>query len=137
TRDIIWKQYVIPKGATVIGNVWAVGRDPQYFPDPETFNPQRWIRDDGTLRDDLKSYPFGFGRRVCPGQHIATASVMLNTALIQWAFNVRKDPKYEIDVLDFTESANAHPARFHVFFEPRVEGGIEGVREAFEHYGNE
>ncbi|KAG6814894.1 hypothetical protein H0H93_013390, partial [Arthromyces matolae] len=53
TRDIIWKEYVIPKGATVIGNVWAVGRDPQYLPDPEISNPQRWIRDDGTLRDDL------------------------------------------------------------------------------------
>ncbi|KAG6828014.1 hypothetical protein H0H87_003076 [Tephrocybe sp. NHM501043] len=135
TKDIIWKDYVIPKGATVIGNVWSVGRDPSVFPDPEKFNPQRWLREDGTLREDLRSYPFGFGRRICPGQYIATASVMLNTALIQWAFNVRKDPKYTIDELDFTESANAHPARFHVFFEPRTEGGLNGVREAMEGYG--
>ncbi|KAG6883651.1 hypothetical protein C0993_004902 [Termitomyces sp. T159_Od127] len=135
TRPIVYGEYVIPKGATVIGNVWAVGRDPAYFPDPEKFDPQRWIREDGTLRDDLKSYTFGFGRRVCPGQWIATASVMLNTALIQWSFTVRADPKHPIDELDFTESANAHPNKFHVFFEPRVEGGKDGIREAFEGYG--
>ncbi|KAG6915377.1 hypothetical protein DXG01_011778 [Tephrocybe rancida] len=135
TKDIIWKDYVIPKDATVIGNVWSVGRDPSIFPDPEQFDPQRWIRKDGSLRDDLRSYPFGFGRRICPGQHIATASVMLNTALIQWAFTVRKDPKYPIDVLAFTESANAHPAKFNVFFEPRFEGGKEAVREVMEGYG--
>ncbi|KAG6828377.1 hypothetical protein H0H92_008173 [Tricholoma furcatifolium] len=135
TKDIIYKNYVIPAGASVIGNVWAVGRDPQYFPDPEAFNPQRWIREDGTLREELKSYPFGFGRRVCPGQYIATASVLLNTALIQWAFTVHKDPKHPIDEYAFTESANAHPERFWVRFEPRTEGGLDSIREAMEGYG--
>ncbi|PPQ68178.1 hypothetical protein CVT24_005065 [Panaeolus cyanescens] len=82
TKDIIWQNYLIPKGATVIGNVWAVGRDPEYFPNPEKFDPQRWINKDGKLRDDIKSYPFGFGRRVCPGSHMATSSIFLNTALV-------------------------------------------------------
>lgn len=57
------KNYRIPKGATVIGNVWAVGRDPEYFPDPEHFNPRRWIDKQGKIKEDLKSFPFGFGRR--------------------------------------------------------------------------
>ncbi|KAG6852609.1 hypothetical protein C0991_010538, partial [Blastosporella zonata] len=78
----------IPKGTTVIGNVWSVSRD------PAVFDPQRWIWEDGSLREDLRSYPFGFGHRICPIQHIATASVMLNTAIIQWVFTVCKDPKY-------------------------------------------
>ncbi|GLB36895.1 putative cytochrome p450 [Lyophyllum shimeji] len=135
TKDVIWKDYVIPKGATVIGNVWSVGRDPAYFPNPETFDPQRWLREDGTLREDLKSYAFGFGRRVCPGQHIATASVLLNTALIQWAFSVHRDPAHPIDELAFTESANAHPVPFHVRFEPRAGLTREAVREMLEEYG--
>jgi cytochrome P450 len=58
--------------------------------DPESFKPQRWLNEDGKIRDDLKSPTFGFGRRcglasatlkltdvlsnrVCPGQHIAFA----------------------------------------------------------------
>ncbi|KAK0201132.1 cytochrome P450 [Desarmillaria ectypa] len=135
TRDIIWNNYCIPKGASVIGNVWSVGRDPAVFPDPETFNPQRWIAEDGTLRDDIRSYPFGFGRRVCPGQYIATASTYINTALALWAFNLREDEKEKIDTLAFTESANAHPMPFKVLFEPRLAGGWDAVKEAFEAYG--
>ena len=65
--------YVIPAGATIFGNTWSIGRDPELFPDPERFDPQRWVKEDGQLRDDLKPYTFGFGRRVCPGQYLATA----------------------------------------------------------------
>lgn len=137
TRDIVWQNYLIPKGSTVLGNVWSVGRDPQYFPEPERFNPSRWINDKGQLKEDMKSYSFGFGRRVCPGQHMAAASVFLNTALFQWTFNIRPHPDGpKIDEWAFTESANTHPLPFRVLFEPRFEGGkAEGVREAFEEYG--
>lgn len=135
TKDIIWQNYCIPNGATVIGNVWAIGRDPQFFPDPEAFNPQRWLTPEGKLKEDLKAYTFGFGRRVCPGQHMATASVFLNTALIQWAFTVRKDPAHPIDELAFTESANTHPLPFKVFFQPRVAKTLDGVKELMEDYG--
>ncbi|KAF8148666.1 cytochrome P450 [Crassisporium funariophilum] len=135
TRDIIWQNYLIPKGATVMGNVWAVGRDPAYFPDPEKFNPQRWLNEEGKIREDMKAYTFGFGRRVCPGQYMASASVFVNTALIQWAFTVKKDPSSPIDELAFTESANTHPLPFKVFFEPRAASTLEGVRDLMEDYG--
>ncbi|KAF9069856.1 cytochrome P450 [Rhodocollybia butyracea] len=129
TKDVIWQNYLIPKGSTVIGNVWSVGRDPDIFPDPERFDPQRWIVKDESgkmkLRDDLKSYPFGFGRRVCPGQHMATASTFINLALVLWAFNISSDPKKPIDTYAFTESANAHPMPFNIVFTPRVSVGPE------------
>lgn len=63
TRDIVWGKYVIPEGATVIGNLWAIANDTEVFPDPEKFDPQRWLTADRTLRDDLRFYTFGFGRR--------------------------------------------------------------------------
>ncbi|TFK33151.1 cytochrome P450 [Crucibulum laeve] len=129
TKDIIWQNYLIPKGATVIGNVWSVGRDPAFFPEPEKFNPQRWLTEDGKMREDLKAFTFGFGRRICPGQHIASASVFVNAALIQWAFKVKPDPTSPIDELAFTESANTHPQPFKVIFEPRIAATMEGVRD--------
>lgn len=135
TRDIIWKNYVIPKGTSVMGNIWAIGRDPEVFPDPETFNPQRWLTPEGVLKEDMKSYPFGFGRRVCPGQHMATASVFVNTALIHWAFTIKANPNKPIDPLAFTESANTHPLPFDVIFEPRAANTLDGVRDLIEDYG--
>jgi len=135
TKDLIWKDYLIPKGSTLIGNVWSVGRDPAFFPDPEMFNPQRWLNEHGKLREDLKAFTFGFGRRVCPGQSIASASVFLNTALILWTFNIQKNPKHPIDELEFTQSANTHPMPFIVMFEPRAAGSYDGVRELIDDYG--
>jgi len=88
TKDIVWQNYVIPKGATVIGNIWlvstncsytnliirrSINRDPALFPNPEDFDPQRWLTAEGRIRNDLKTYPFGFGRRVCPAQHLVEA----------------------------------------------------------------
>ncbi|KAG1809922.1 cytochrome P450, partial [Suillus plorans] len=39
TKDIIWNNYLIPAGATVIGNHWAIANDPKVFPEPHKFNP--------------------------------------------------------------------------------------------------
>lgn len=41
----------------------ALGRDPTVFPDPEVFRPSRWLTESGTMREDMKFYNFGFGRR--------------------------------------------------------------------------
>jgi hypothetical protein len=66
--------------------------------------------------------------------HPQRSSVFLNTALIQWAFNVKPDPSAPIDDLAFTASANTHPLPFKVIFEPRVAKTMDGVRELLEDY---
>jgi hypothetical protein len=66
---------------------------------------------------------------------LLNSSVFLNTALIQWAFNVKPDLSAPIDDLAFTESANTHPLPFKVIFEPRAAKSIEGIREMMEEYG--
>ncbi|KAG1785221.1 cytochrome P450 [Suillus plorans] len=105
TKDIIWKNYLIPAGTTVIGNHWAIANDPEVFPEPHTFNPQRWIDDAGRVRGDLRFFTFGFGRRVCPGQHVVNRSVFITTALILWAFRLSENPAAKIDTLAFSDSA--------------------------------
>ncbi|KAG1750413.1 cytochrome P450 [Suillus paluster] len=92
TTDVIWENYCIPAGTTVLGNHWAISRDPEVYPEPYAFKPQRWIDDQGHLRDDLKFFHYGFGRRVCPGQHVANSS-----ALILWAFRLALDPTKPLD----------------------------------------
>ncbi|KAJ7336344.1 cytochrome P450 [Mycena albidolilacea] len=120
TKDIIWNGYVIPAGATVYGNHWSIARDPVVFPDPERFDPQRWVTPDGNaIREDLKVFQFGFGRRVCPGSHVANQSLFINTALLLWAFRIVEDKNKPIDTLAFTNTANVHPLPFSVRFEPR------------------
>ncbi|KAG2131279.1 cytochrome P450 [Suillus bovinus] len=104
TEDVIWENYCIPAGTTVTSNLWAISRDPEVYPEPDAFKPQRWIDDQGHLRDDLTFFTFGFGRRVCPGQHVASRSVFINSLLILWAFQLNLDPTKPQDDMAFSET---------------------------------
>ncbi|OAX38481.1 cytochrome P450 [Rhizopogon vinicolor AM-OR11-026] len=127
SKDIIWKNYLIPAGAIVTGNHWAIANDPDVFPEPQKFNPQRWINESGQLRDDLRFFPYGFGRRVCLGQHVANRSIFISTALILWAFRLAENPAAKIDTFGFTDSGNIHAPPFEICFEKRVDEKV--IRE--------
>ncbi|OSX61654.1 hypothetical protein POSPLADRAFT_1046942 [Postia placenta MAD-698-R-SB12] len=120
TKDVVWNGYVIPAGAEIIGNHWAISRDPEVYPNPEDFKPARWLNEHGRIRNDLKFINFGFGRRVCVGQHVADQSLFINTALVLWAFRISQDAQCPIDTYAFTDTANVHPLPFSLHFEPRV-----------------
>ncbi|KAG1748508.1 cytochrome P450 [Suillus paluster] len=100
-KEVVWGNYCIPAGTTVFGSHWCISRDPDVFPDPHEFKPQRWIDDQGRVKDDLKFFVFGFGRRVCPGQHVATRSIFINSALILWAFQLKLNSTKPPDDMGF------------------------------------
>ncbi|KAG1908862.1 cytochrome P450 [Suillus fuscotomentosus] len=127
SKDVIWNNYLIPAGATVVGNHWAIANDPEVFPEPQTFNPQRWIDDAGRVRGDLRFFTYGFGRRVCPGQHLANRSIFINTALILWAFRLSENPAAKIDTLAFTDTLHIQAAPFEICFEKRIDENV--IRE--------
>ncbi|KAJ7159016.1 cytochrome P450 [Mycena crocata] len=124
TKPISWRNYQIPKGVTVIGSPWCIGRDPEVFPTPEDFDPQRFITGDGKLRDDFKLFTFGFARRVCPGIHLAQSSVFLNIAVLHWAFNIREDPN--------TPNNTKDRGMVAAIFEPRIGSDFVAVRSILE-----
>ena len=64
-QDDIYREYSIPAGTTVIENIWAVFHDPAIYPDPEAFNPDRFLKD-GKLNPlvyNPEDRVFGSGRR--------------------------------------------------------------------------
>jgi cytochrome P450 len=64
-KDDVYRGHFIPAGAIVIQNVWAVCRDPKIYPDPETFNPDRFLKDGkiNPLVFNPEDRIFGTGRR--------------------------------------------------------------------------
>ena len=48
----------------------VIGRDPEVFPEPESYKPERWDRESKTTHP-FATVPFGFGPRMCIGIFIA------------------------------------------------------------------
>ncbi|KAF9238564.1 cytochrome P450 [Melanogaster broomeanus] len=121
TADIIWRGQIIPAGATVFGCHWPISRDPVAFPNPEKFDPQRWLGPNGNLRTDLRFYTYGFGRRVCPALHLANRSLYITLSLLLWSFRMVERSDAPIDVDAFTDTSIPRALPFEVDFVPRRE----------------
>ncbi|CAE6452911.1 unnamed protein product [Rhizoctonia solani] len=92
-KDDTYKGYHIPKGAIVIGNIWAIGNNPDVYPEPDRFNPDRFL-DPAVPEAPI----FGFGRRVCPGVHHAEPVTFITAASLLAMFDIRPE-----------EDANGNP----------------------------
>ncbi|KAJ4481983.1 cytochrome P450 [Lentinula aciculospora] len=92
SKEDVYNGYRISEGSIVIANIWAMMHDEKNFVDPYTFCPDRYIRADGHFNDDvLKStVGFGFGRRICPGRHMALSAIWIAIASILSVFDISK-----------------------------------------------
>ncbi|RYP00888.1 hypothetical protein DL766_002849 [Monosporascus sp. MC13-8B] len=97
-KDDVYEGYFIPAGATIHALEWGMTRNEETYPDPETFNPDRWLNPKyPTYKEPLTVYPnlngfsqFGFGRRTCQGVPIVDQDLFLVMGGLAWAFNIRK-----------------------------------------------
>ena len=110
----------------------AITRDPAVFPEAETFNPDRWLNSSyPTYREPLTEYPtirsfssFGYGRRICPGQDLVEAELLVGIGGMAWATNIRKKRDaagQEIDLAshDYTSLLISRPKPFQFDLKPR------------------
>ncbi|XP_078580388.1 cytochrome P450 2U1-like [Branchiostoma floridae x Branchiostoma japonicum] len=84
SRDTTLNGYNIPQEATIFVNLWSVHMDPQLFPEPNTFQPERFLDQDGNFVKHEAVIPFGIGHRVCLGEQLAKMELfMLFVSLMQ------------------------------------------------------
>lgn len=141
--------YYIPTGSTVFGNMWAMQHDHVHYPDPNEFRPERFelrkhksafessIEADALDRDH---YAFGWGRRICPGMHLAEASVLLLVARILWAFDItpaEDDDGNDIQVtadpkLAYDHTITSNPKVFPIRFRMRSDQRGKVIEDAFQ-----
>ena len=94
--------YSIAEGSLVILSQWVVHRDPRWWPDAESFAPERWLESDGNRqagtgnrnRPKYSYFPFGGGSRICIGESFAWTEAILLLATIaqQWRFVPTQPP---------------------------------------------
>jgi len=59
--------YEVEVGTPVVIPVYAIHRDPQHYPDPERYDPQRFSEENKNSRHRQTYLPFGDGPRICLG----------------------------------------------------------------------
>lgn len=116
--------YRIPKNTTTYINLWAIGRDPKCWENPNQFNPKRFIDSKVTYYgQDYNFLPFSSGRRGCPGVHVAVATLKLILANLLHCFNWSPPPgvhHQEIDMADRVGVVCARISPLLVSVTPRV-----------------
>ncbi|KAF5331761.1 hypothetical protein D9758_016630 [Tetrapyrgos nigripes] len=122
-KEILRMYPGVPLGTTVVANAWT---EPQSGApsSKHSFNP------------DPELYAFGFGRRICPGRHLALDTSWLVLACILATCNITRissDKSKEIDpIADFADGLVAHPQPFKCCIIPRSAGAFELMKSGYE-----
>ncbi|KAK9938204.1 hypothetical protein M0R45_014957 [Rubus argutus] len=105
-QDVKINGYNIKANTQVMVNVWAIGRDPKSYTNPDVYEPERFLSSGIDYKgNDFELIPFGGGRRICPGIQFAIAVKEIALANIVHKFDWALPHGAREEDLDMTESA--------------------------------
>lgn len=98
TDDIMFKNCIIPKKTLLFMNAYAGNHDESYFPNPNLFVPERWLKQENeeefTLKVNLTHFSFGLGSRMCIGNHLSFQEMYTLLVRLLVKFEIREPEKY-------------------------------------------
>lgn len=97
-RDIKIKDTFIPKGTDISVPSFALHRNPDYWPDPEKFDPERFTDENIAKRPEYSFIPFGIGPRICIGMRLALLEAKMALVYMLQNFSFTTCDKTEIPV---------------------------------------
>ncbi|OSX56954.1 hypothetical protein POSPLADRAFT_1158493 [Postia placenta MAD-698-R-SB12] len=122
-----YQGFDIPGGSMVIPNIWGMTRNDSFYPEPEMFRPERFEQMDRETAEarDPRKMVFGFGRRICPGQDFADASIWIAIASIVATLDIGvttdEAGKQAPPTGSFVPGLVSHPEEFSCKITPRSE----------------
>ncbi|XP_075991131.1 putative cytochrome P450 305a1 [Anticarsia gemmatalis] len=81
--------YLIPKGSTILMSIGDINFDPDLWEDPHVFKPERFIDESGMLKNSEHLFPFGLGRRRCPGDSLAKSFIFITLVGILQKYRIQ------------------------------------------------
>ncbi|KAL9226887.1 hypothetical protein vseg_002648 [Gypsophila vaccaria] len=109
SKDCVVGGYRISKGSMLQVNAYTIQNDPTNWDDPTSFRPERFEGVDGH-RVGYKMFPFGLGRRSCPGEGLAIRVIGLTIASLIQCFDCQRVSHDLVDMTKF-DSFNLQRAK--------------------------
>ena len=106
--------YRLPKGSTLFMSQWVMHRDPNLFPDPERFLPERWAGDAQRRLPRFAYFPFGGGPRICIGNRFAMMEATLILTVLVKRFSFATLPDTRLDLLPTVTLRPRSPVRLQI-----------------------
>ncbi|UYV77876.1 CYP4V2 [Cordylochernes scorpioides] len=98
-EEIKIDDHSVPKGTTCFMNTYSLHRDPRYFPNPEVFDPNRFLPENCIGRHPFAYVPFSAGSRNCIGQRFALMEEKTVLAHVLRNYRVEsRDPRDRLQV---------------------------------------
>ncbi|KAL6259145.1 hypothetical protein P5V15_009067 [Pogonomyrmex californicus] len=112
SEDVQLQSYLVPPGVILYLSIYNVHRDPNFWPNPEMFDPDRFLPEKIQNRHPYSYIPFSTGLRNCIGQQVAMLEMKAIIALLVYNFYLEpidylKDLHFVIDLINRV----AHPIR--------------------------
>ena len=97
----------VPEGTIVGINPWVLQHDPEVFPDPESFQPERWLIESKEELANMEKhfFSFGAGSRVCIGRNISMIEMRKIIPLLvrEFDMSMEGDKEWQVHNVWFTQ----------------------------------
>jgi cytochrome P450 len=127
SKSCVWQGWKIPASTTVIASAWLLNHNPAVFPNPDAFEPARFLSPSHPLyKPGLRGQEcattsstgtFGWGRRLCPGEALVMNTLFIPIAKCVWGFDIAKIR--DVDTGAYEGALLVHPPSFEATFEAR------------------
>ena len=99
-KDVLIGNLQIKKGVRIQFPIWAMHHNPEYFPEPDVFSPERFLKNKDSLTTEVLPFtciPFGGGPRKCIGLRFAMTEMKIALAKLLQKFEIVLVPETKLD----------------------------------------